>query len=59
MALVPWLQDFSLGYTYGPAEVRAQIDAATSLGVRDWLLWNAGASYTVAALDPSRVALRQ
>lgn len=57
--LVPWLQDFSLGHPYGPAEVRAQIDAAASLGVPDWLLWNAGATYSVGALDRSRVSLRQ
>jgi hypothetical protein len=59
VALVPWLQDFSFGHPYGPAEVRAQIDAAASLGVQDWLLWNSGATYTVSALDPSRVALRK
>lgn len=59
VALVPWLQDFSLGHPYGPAEVRAQMDAAASLGVQDWLLWNAGATYTVGALDPRRVSLRQ
>ena len=59
VALVPWLQDFSLGHPYGPAEVRAQMDAAASLGVQDWLLWNAGATYTVGALDPKRVSLRQ
>ena len=59
VALVPWLQDFSLGHPYGPAEVRAQMDGAASIGVKDWLLWNAGASYTVGALDPSRVSLRQ
>ena len=58
-ALVPWLQDFSLGQTYGAAEVRAQMDAAVSLGIKDWLLWNAGATYTVGALDPSRVSLRR
>ena len=57
--LVPWLQDFSLGHPYGPAEVKAQIDAAASLGVPDWLLWNAGATYTAAALDRSRVSLRK
>ena len=28
--LVPWLQDFSLGVTYGPAQVKAQIAAAKS-----------------------------
>lgn len=57
--LVPWLQDFTLGYPYGPAEVRAQIDAAASLGIPDWLLWNAGATYTPAALHPSLVRLRE
>ena len=57
--LVPWLQDFSLGHTYGPAEVRAQVDAAASLGVTDWLLWNAGAVYTPGGLDASRVAVRR
>ena len=56
--LVPWLQDFSLGHPYGPAEIRAQIDAAASLGVSDWLLWNAGATYTAAGLDASRVVRR-
>ena len=56
--LVPWLQDFSLGHPYGPAEVRAQIDAAVELGVPDWLLWNPGAVYTAAALDGSLVKLR-
>jgi hypothetical protein len=55
--LMPWLQDFSLGQTYGPAEVRAQIDAAASLGVSDWLLWNATATYTAGALDASRVGV--
>ena len=57
--LVPWLQDFSYGHPYGPAEVRAQIDASASLGVTDWLLWNAGAVYTPGALDASRVAVRR
>jgi hypothetical protein len=56
--LVPWLQDFSLGQPYGPPEVRAQIDAAADLGVTDWFLWNPGATYTGAALDPALVKLR-
>ncbi len=56
--LVPWLQDFSLGHPYGPAEVRAQIDAAASLGVDDWLLWNAGARYTAGGLEPGLVRTR-
>ncbi|MFP5317526.1 MAG: putative glycoside hydrolase [Acidimicrobiia bacterium] len=57
--LMPWLQDFTLGHPYGPAEVRAQIDAAVALGIPDWLLWNAGATYTPAALHPSLVRLRE
>lgn len=47
-----WLQDFSLGVDYGPAEVRAQIEAAEDAGVVDFLLWDAATTYTEAALDP-------
>jgi hypothetical protein len=50
-SLVVWLQDFSLGVDYGPAEVRAQIDAALDAGVDDFLLWDAATTYTEAALD--------
>lgn len=49
--VVAWLQDFSLGVEYGPEEVRAQIDAAADAGVLDFLLWDAAATYTAAALD--------
>ncbi len=56
VALVPWIQDFSLGHPYGPDEVRAQIDAARDLGVDDWLLWNASVVYTDQALDPGLIA---
>ena len=59
VVLVPWLQDFSLGGVhYGPDQVRAQIQAARSLGITSFLLWNAGARYQAAALTrratPSR-----
>lgn len=40
--LRPWLQDFG---DYGPAEVRAQIEAADRLGL-GWMLWNAGSVFT-------------
>ncbi|HVM02789.1 MAG TPA: putative glycoside hydrolase, partial [Acidimicrobiales bacterium] len=53
-ALVPWFQDFTLGIPYGEAEVRAQIDAAADLGVKDFLLWDAQCTYTVEALDPQK-----
>ena len=52
----PWLQDFTYpleGYSeYGPAEVRAQIDAAEAMGVSGWLLWNAAGEFQVSALAP-------
>lgn len=51
--LLPWIQDFSLyGVTYGPAEVRAQIDAAAELGITGFLLWNPNVRYTADALTP-------
>jgi len=51
--IVPWLQDFSLGVDYGPAEVRAQIDAARRDGIAEFLLWDAGVTYTRDALTPN------
>jgi hypothetical protein len=51
--LIPWLQDFSYGRTYGPAEVRAQIEAARRIGVRGYLLWNPEGVYTPGALRPA------
>lgn len=53
-ALVPWFQDFTLGVTYGEKEVRAQIEAAADLGVKDFLLWDAQCTYTSEALDPEK-----
>lgn len=50
---LPWLQDFTLyGVRYGPAEVKAQIDAAASLGINGFLLWNPFVEYTSEALTP-------
>jgi len=49
----PWLQDFSLGQpAYGPAEVRAQIQATYDVGIQEWILWNPSTRYSVAALEP-------
>lgn len=51
----PWLQDFSLGEPdYGPAYVRAQIEAVYDAGFQDWILWNAASNYTAEALAPER-----
>lgn len=47
----PWLQDFSLGQpAYGEKEVREQIQATYDVGLREWILWNAGNKYTNNAL---------
>jgi hypothetical protein len=48
--IIPWLQDFSLGEPpYGPAEVRAQIQAAYDVGIQEWIFWNPSSRYTEAA----------
>ena len=51
--LIPWLQDFSYGRTYGLAEVKAQIEAARLMGARGYLLWNPLGVYTPGALAPA------
>ncbi len=53
--LRPWLQDFSLRLTYGPAEVQAQIRACYELGVNEWLLWDPNCTFTESALQPAEV----
>jgi hypothetical protein len=45
-AVVPWLQDFSLGRTYSPADVAAQIAAAREADTGGFMLWNAAGVYT-------------
>jgi hypothetical protein len=51
--IVPWYQDFTLGRPrYGEAEVRAQIRAGYDNGFHEWMLWNPGSRYTIAALRP-------
>lgn len=49
--LRPWLQDFQYGGTYGPKEVRAQIQATYDAGLTSWMLWSPGNTYTEVALD--------
>jgi len=50
----PYLQDFTAGYlgegmyiSYGPDEIRAQIDAVYAAGLDEWLLWSNTSNYTV------------
>ncbi|WP_240683962.1 putative glycoside hydrolase [Bacillus infantis] len=49
----PWLQDFTASWlgagnykAYGKQEVEAQIKALKDQGINEYLLWNAGNSYT-------------
>ena len=47
----PWLQAFTLGPPkYGPAHVRAQIEAVYDVGLTEWVLWSPGSNYDRAAL---------
>ncbi len=50
--LVPWLQDFSLGRTYTPADVAAQVQAARQYHTGGFMLWNAAGVYTAQELAP-------
>jgi hypothetical protein len=44
--LRPWLQDFSLGSSYGPAQIEAQIQAVYDAGVEEWIFWNPSSRYS-------------
>ncbi len=49
--VVPWLQDFSLGIDYGPAQVDDEIRGAHDAGIDEFLLWDPSVTYTAAALS--------
>ena len=52
----PWLQSFTASswlagaIVYGPAEIRQQIEAAQSMGIDEYLLWNANNRYQQESL---------
>jgi hypothetical protein len=49
-AIRPWLQAFTLGDPpYGPAEIRAQMEAVYDAGLTEWILWSPGVRYPRAA----------
>ncbi len=55
--LRPWLQDFTASYLgsglwqrYGVQQLHEQIQATYDTGVHEWILWNAGNTYTWDAL---------
>ncbi len=51
----PWLQDFTATWvkghiSYGPEEIRDQIQAVYDAGYEEWILWNAANRYTEEGL---------
>jgi hypothetical protein len=48
--IVPWLQDFTIKYSYGLEQVGEQIDAARAMHAKGFLLWNPTGEYTTNAL---------
>jgi hypothetical protein len=56
LVIRPWIQDFGYGPfpPYTAAQVRAQMDAAAERGAAGWMIWNARATFTEAALGPPR-----
>ena len=44
--LIPWLQDYSSAFTYGVAEVQAQVDGAAAAGSCSWIMQDAENTYT-------------
>ena len=51
----PWLQDFTATWvkghiSYGPEEIRAQIQVVYDAGYEEWILWNAANRYTEGGL---------
>ncbi|MCV0403429.1 MAG: carboxypeptidase regulatory-like domain-containing protein [Chloroflexi bacterium] len=52
----PWVQDFGYGSfpPYTADQVRAEFQAAADHGAKGWMIWNARATFTEAALGPPR-----
>ena len=56
VAIRPWIQDFGYGPfpPYSAEQVRAQMEAAAERGAAGWMIWNARATFTEAALAGPR-----
>ncbi len=52
----PWIQDFGYGPfpPYSADQVRSEFQAAADNGAKGWMIWNARATFTEAALGPPR-----
>jgi hypothetical protein len=56
MEIRPWIQDFGYGPfpPYTADQVRAEMAAAADRDAKGWMIWNARATFTEAALGPPR-----
>lgn len=56
MVIRPWIQDFGYGSfrAYTVNDIRAEMKALTDNGAQGWMIWNAQARFTQAALGPPR-----
>jgi hypothetical protein len=56
LVIRPWIQDFGYGSfpPYTADQVRAQMEAAADRDAKGWMIWNARATFTEAALGPPR-----
>jgi hypothetical protein len=56
LVIRPWIQDFGYGDfpPYGVADVQAEMKAARDNGTKGFMIWNASARFTEAALGPPR-----
>jgi hypothetical protein len=56
MKIRPWIQDFGYGPfpPYTAAQIKEEMRAAADNGTYGWMIWNAQARFTEAALDPPR-----
>jgi hypothetical protein len=56
LVIRPWIQDFGYGSfpPYTAEQVRAQMRAAAERRAAGWMIWNARATFTEAALGPPR-----
>ena len=56
MRIRPWIQDFGYGpfRAYTAADIRAEMRALRDNDALGWMIWNAQAIFTEAALGPPR-----
>lgn len=56
MVIRPWIQDFGYGpfRAYTAADIQAEMKALRDNAAQGWMIWNAQARFTTAALGPPR-----